>query len=128
MTITLSRSGLDTCATGGVCASVSLCIGTPDATTAQFDVQIDRSGDAVQIRADGGTVAMTLNTGSVPATGKIVAAGLDARGVLVDVRGTLTGKGSADPAVAASGAIDGQVTFGGGGCSNNGHTWAVVPR
>ena len=127
LTINVSMSGNPICNGSGICASVSLCVGTPDTAPARIEVAIDRSGDEATVRAADGSqsLAMRLNTASVPATGSISGTARDARGVAVDVKGTLTGQGSTNPAIAASGSIDGDVTIGGAGCSNNGHTWTL---
>jgi hypothetical protein len=102
-------------------------MGTPDTTPARFDVQIERIGDDAKMTIGGGaqSLAMLLHTASVPANGTISGAAADSRGVVIDATGTVTGSGSSNPAIAASGTIDGQVSAGGGGCSNNGHTWTL---
>jgi len=126
LTITLSPTGIPVCS-NGFCTSSSLCSGTPDTTPARFDVQVDRTGDDAKVTISGGTqsLAMLLHTAPVPATGTISGSARDTRGVVIDATGLLTGSGSSNPAIAASGTIDGQVNAGGGGCSNNGHTWTL---
>lgn len=130
LTISLSTTGVPTCTGGAPCFSVSLCSGTPDATSASFDVDVARDGSDLSVVAGTGVspLTMRLNIASIPATGSISGSARDPRGIAVDVKGTLTGTGSKNPAVAASGSIDGQVTLGGGSCSNNGHGWSLAPR
>jgi hypothetical protein len=128
LTITPSTSaGSPPCVSNGACVLVSVCAGTPDTTPARFDVQVDRTGDDARITAGGGaqSLAMLLHTASMPANGTISGGARDTRGVMVEAIGKLTGNGSSNAAIAASGNIDGQVNTASGGCSNNGHTWTL---
>jgi hypothetical protein len=128
LTITLSKTGIQTCA-NGFCTSSSVCIGNPDTTPARFDVMVEPLGDDAKVTIDGGqSLAILLHTTSVPATGAISGSALDARGNTMQVTGTLSGTGSSNPGVAASGNIDGQIDTANGGCSNNGHGWSLTPR
>jgi len=127
LTINLSRTGAATCQGGGVCASISVCAGTLDTMSVSLPVRVESNGDELRVIGDQGPkpLEMLIHAATVPATGTIAGTTHDPRGIFVEASGTLTATGSANPAFAASGTLDGQVTLGGGGCSNNGHTWTL---
>jgi hypothetical protein len=126
LTITLATTGMPTC-TNGFCTSLSACSGNPDTTPARFDVQVERDGEQATITSGGApSLRLILHTASVPATGAISGSARDLRGDTITVAGTLSGIGSSNPGVAASGSIDGQVDTANGGCTNNGHGWSLA--
>jgi hypothetical protein len=129
LAIGLSIIGLPVCQ-NGVCTSSSVCTGNPVATTAQFNVSVERSGDEAAVRVPGaGTqLLLTLRLAPTSVTGSIAGAAADAAGSPLAASGTVTGGAPTDTTIAVLGNIDGQVTAGSGGCSNNGHSWALRAR
>jgi hypothetical protein len=129
LALTLSRTGLPVCQ-NGFCTSLSLCIGNPAITTASFNVDVERDGDAATVRVPGGATSMVLSlqVTSASVTGTIAGSAQDANGMLVDVSGAVSGAAPSNAAVAVAGNIDGQMSVAGDGCSNNGHGWSLTPR
>jgi hypothetical protein len=135
LTVTMSPNGDPTC-TNGICTSLTLCIGGGDPASARpvtSVVRVDRAADAITIRPEDTSASFRMEL-------KIAAAAVSgtASGQLRDGTGQLS-IGSGEPqsraavsgvvlATSVSGKIDGQVGVSGYSCSNNGHTWTLVPR
>jgi hypothetical protein len=136
LTVTMSQSGEPVC-NGGICSSLSLCSGVggpPSVRTVTTVVRLDRSGNAVTIRPEdaSSTFRLDLNVSGRAVDG--TASGELRSGTAQMSVGS--GQGGQTAAVAAgtmlpasvAGTIDGQVSIGGYGCSNNGHSWALSPH
>jgi len=134
-TVAMSERGEPTC-NNGICVSVSLCAGAPGPTPASgvtTVVRVERSGDSIEIRPEDATASFRMqlriaaNTVSGTASGQFRDSNLQLSLVI--------GAGQA-PAVATgilltasvAGKLDGQVSIGGYSCSNNGHSWTLIPR
>jgi hypothetical protein len=139
LTITMSSSGEPVC-NNGLCVSVSLCGGgtgaPPSVRALTTVVRLDRSGDAITIHPEDTSASFRMdlriaaNTVSGTASGQfrdptlqlslVIAAGQPGQPAAVATGTVLT--------TSVAGKIDGQVGVGGYSCSNNGHTWTMVPR
>ena len=117
-----------------ICLTVSLCggAGGPSASTATTVVRLDRSGDAVTIRPEDPSATFRLDlhvAGSVltgTASGEFREGAL---GVAVTHGGTSAAVATGTVLTASvAGKLDGDLSIGGYGCSNNGHTWTLAPR
>ena len=138
LTITMSMAGDRDC-TGGVCVGVVLCVstgGTPSTTSVSTPVTVERAGDTVTVRPQGGSETFRMD---VQLSGATVNG--TASGSYTDGRHTLSiGSGVfvTDPSppvvsgtvlsATAAGKIDGMVWVDGYGRSTNGHTWVLTPR
>lgn len=135
LTIAMSRSGEPTC-NNGICVSVSLCGGSssaPGSGTASTAVRLDRQEDVATIRPQEAAESfrMELRQAGTGLYGTAVGAFRDGTTQTVVVAGSgqsAAGVSGSLLAASASGRIDGQVSIGGYGCSNNGHSWTLVPR
>ena len=127
--VTVSPTGESVCE-GGFCRSMSLCFGSPpSAASFATSVQVDASGNGVMVVADapGATFRMDLRSAGKALTG--TAAGQFAEGLRqVSVSGSAAVTGSLGTAGHAAGRMDGQLSTGSYGCSNNGHGWTLTPR
>ena len=138
LTITMSSSGEPVC-NNGFCTSVGLCgggSGIPSVRTLTAVVHLDRSGDAIAVRAEDVTASfrMDVSMAANTVTGTMSGEFRDATHQLsLTIRG---GQPSQAAAVATgtvltasvAGKIDGQLGIAGYACSNNGHSWTLVPR
>jgi hypothetical protein len=128
LAITFSSTGRLICQ-DSVCTSFTVCSGTPSATSASFDVVVERSGAKATVRLPDAASSLALDLDLTPAliTGAISGSARDAQGVVIAASGLVTGAASlATPQL--SGFIQGQLSVPGGSCSNDGHTWSLVPR
>jgi hypothetical protein len=137
LTITMSSSGEPVC-NNGFCLSGGVCAGSATSTvrTLTTAVRLDRSGDAITVRAEdvSASFRMDLSIAANTVTGTMSGEFRDAAHQL-----SLTIK-SGQPSQAAAvatgtvlatsvaGKIDGQLGIAGYACSNNGHIWTLVPR
>jgi hypothetical protein len=138
LTVTMAPRGEPTC-DNGICIAVSLCgglSGPPSVSALTAAVHLDRSADAITVRSEdmSATFRMDLlivaNTLSGTASGQFrdpmlqlsLAIGTGHVGQsAAQATGTVL-------ATSVVGKIDGSVGIGGYSCSNNGHTWTLVPR
>jgi hypothetical protein len=129
----MSQHGLLTCS-NGFCTTISLCGGVDGASsvrTLTTDVRLDTSGDAMAIRHEDTSSSFRMDLRREPnrlsgtAVGEFRYGALQVRIGSGESAATVTG--TRQQAV-VSGHIDGQVSIGGYSCSNNGHTWTLVPR
>jgi hypothetical protein len=135
LTLTMSQHGDAQCPDGtSVCMTISLCggVGGPSASTVATVVRLDRSGDAVTIRPEGpsATFRLDLHVAGSVLTG--TASGEFREGALrvaVAPGGTSVAVATGTVLTASvAGKLDGNLSIGGYGCSNNGHTWTLAPR
>jgi len=138
MTVTMSTSGEPVC-NNGVCLSVSVCGGAggpPSVSALTTVVRLERSGDAITIRPEDASASLRMdlriaaNMVSGTASGEfrdpvlqlslVIQAGQSGQSAAVTTGTVLT--------TSVAGKIDGQVGVGAYSCSNNGHTWTLVPR
>ena len=133
LTLTMSQHG--ECPDGtSICMTISLCVGAggPSASTVTTVVRLDRSGDAVTIRPEDPSATFRLD---LHVTGSDVAgtASGEFRDGALRVAVASGGKSAAAATgtvltASVAGKLDGDLSIGGYGCANNGHTWTLAPR
>ena len=135
LTLSMSQTGDPVCTAAG-CFATSVCVGNSDASTVRTltgAVRLERIGDAVTIRPDDPSSTFRLDlqiTGTAlggSASGQFRDGGLQ---LSVEPRAGAQAAAATGTVMSASvaGKIDGQVSIGGYGCSNNGHGWTLTPR
>lgn len=135
LTLSISQTGDPVCTAAG-CFATSVCVGNSGASTVRTvtgGVRLERAGDAVIIRPDDPSSTFRLDlqitgnalTGS--ASGQFRDGGLQ---LSVEPRSGAQAAAATGTvmSVSVAGKIDGQVSIGGYGCSNNGHGWTLTPR
>jgi hypothetical protein len=129
LALSVSSAGLPVCE-NGVCVSLSFCSGTPSSATMTWSADVERIDDRAIVRSlgAGNTLVLTLTVATESVTGTITGVARDAGGQMVAASGSVTGWAAGNAGTTVSGTIDGQMTVGGGWCSNNGHVWSLSPR
>ncbi len=136
LTLSMAQSGEQIC-NGSICASTSLCIGPggpPAVRTLTTAVRLERSGDAVSVRPEDSSATFRLDLNIVGRAVGGVASGEFRNGTVHMSVGSGRGGQAAAAVVgnmlsaSVAGTIDGQVSIGEYGCSNNGHSWTLAPR
>lgn len=136
LTVAMSQRGEPTCDNSGICISISLCggmTGPPPASVLTTLVRVDRSGDTIAIRPEDASASFRMdlriaaNTVSGPASGQFRDSNVQLSLIIGAGQAPAMATGSV-LATSVAGKIDGQVGVGGYSCSNNGHTWTLVPR
>ena len=138
LTVTMSTFGEPIC-TNGVCIAGGACAGQADQPAVRAlttVIRLDRSGDALTVRPEDSSASFRMNlqiaanalTGT--AAGQFrdptlqlslaIAAGHPGQSAAVATGNVMT--------TSVAGKIDGQISVGAYSCSNNGHTWTLVPR
>lgn len=136
LTLSMSTTGDSVCNNGSGCVSASLCLSSGGVqligVSVPIEVRVERTGDDVVIRAEDGSATFGMNLrirGSAlagTASGEFRSGGhvVTVDGGSPQSAATVTGTTAPFP----SGSLEGAITIGGAGCSNNGHRWSLLPR
>ena len=135
ITLTLSQAGEPVCTAAG-CFATSICSGDgrpPTVLTLAGQVRLDRAGGAITVRPDDPSSTFRLDlqiTGSALAGSASGQFRDNGQQLTVEPRAGSQAAAATGTVMSASvaGKIDGQVSIGGYGCSNNGHAWTLTPR
>jgi hypothetical protein len=133
--LTMSRTGVPDCSSG-LCVSVTVCSGLgvpPSIGTLTAMVRLERSGNTITIRPEDATATFRFD---LTITGTVLDGTVSGQLRSGTLLASVASGGGQAPAVATgtllaesvAGKIDGQVSIGEAGCSNNGHSWTLTPR
>jgi hypothetical protein len=135
LTLNMSQSGDPVCTAAG-CFATSLCFGNSAASTVRTvtgAARLERAGDAITIRPDdpSSTFRLDLQITGTALTGTASGQFRDnGQQLSVEPRSGAEVAAATGTVMSASvaGKIDGEVSSGGYGCSNNGHGWTLTAR